>query len=167
MKKLLLGFISTFLLTNTHAQTPYTVIQNGDERILNGIISPYILQNDPHFTWYESSSKDIFEKSKLIPALANAAQDITILIFGGTWCEDTQNILPKFFTYQYKANFPDSKITFIGVDRQKKSLGNLASVMGITNVPTIIVLKNGKEVGRVVEHGITGLWDEELSELLK
>ncbi len=38
--------------------------------------------------------------------------------------------------------------------------------MGITNVPTIIVLKNGKEVGRVVEYGASGKWDEELASLL-
>jgi len=30
-----------------------------------------------------------------------------------------------------------------------------------------IVMKDGKEVGRVVEYGKTGKWDVELAELLK
>ena len=47
-----------------------------------------------------------------------------------------------------------------------KTLGNIADAFKITNVPTIIVMKDGKEVGRVIEYGKTGKWDEELAELL-
>jgi hypothetical protein len=39
--------------------------------------------------------------------------------------------------------------------------------MNITNVPTIIVMKNGKEVGRVIEYGTIGKWDKELSDIVK
>jgi hypothetical protein len=46
-------------------------------------------------------------------------------------------------------------------------LGNLNDAFKITNVPTIIVMKDGKEIGRVVEYGKTGKWDVELAELLK
>jgi thioredoxin-like negative regulator of GroEL len=42
----------------------------------------------------------------------------------------------------------------------------LSEAFGITNVPTIIVMKNGKEVGRVVEYGHTGLFDKDLAEIL-
>jgi hypothetical protein len=34
------------------------------------------------------------------------------------------------------------------------------------NVPTIIVLKDGKEIGRVVEYGKTGMFDKELGEII-
>jgi hypothetical protein len=34
-------------------------------------------------------------------------------------------------------------------------------------VPTIIVMKSGKEIGRVVEYGKSGEWDKELLELIK
>jgi len=33
-------------------------------------------------------------------------------------------------------------------------------------VPTIIVLKDGKEIGRVVEYGKTGMFDKELGEII-
>jgi hypothetical protein len=33
-------------------------------------------------------------------------------------------------------------------------------------VPTIIVLKDGKELGRVVEYGNTGKWDRELADII-
>jgi hypothetical protein len=60
----------------------------------------------------------------------------------------------------------DNTITFFGVNRAKKSLANIADAFGIINVPTIIVMKDGKETGRVVEYGKTGKWDKELAEIL-
>ena len=58
-------------------------------------------------------------------------------------------------------------ISFFAVDRNKKTIGGITGAFKIINVPTIIVMKDGKEVGRVVEYGKTGQWDKELTELLK
>ena len=52
------------------------------------------------------------------------------------------------------------------VNRDKKALGHIAEAFGIINVPTIIVMKDGKELGRVVEYGKTGKWDNELAEIV-
>jgi hypothetical protein len=41
----------------------------------------------------------------------------------------------------------------------------LSEALGVVNVPTIIVMKEGKEVGRVVEYGKTGVWDKELGDI--
>jgi hypothetical protein len=38
--------------------------------------------------------------------------------------------------------------------------------MNIIDVPTIIVMKDGKEAGRVVEYGKYGLFDKELGEII-
>ena len=58
------------------------------------------------------------------------------------------------------------QVTLIGVDRQKKTFSHLSDALNIVNVPTIIVMKNGKEIGRVVEYGKYGLFDQELGEIL-
>jgi hypothetical protein len=42
----------------------------------------------------------------------------------------------------------------------------LSEALGVVNVPTIIVMKEGKEIGRVVEYGKTGVWDKELGEII-
>lgn len=61
---------------------------------------------------------------------------------------------------------PDENIILFGVNRSKLALGHIAEALGIINVPTIIVMKDGKELGRVVEYGKTGKWDKELAEII-
>jgi hypothetical protein len=46
-------------------------------------------------------------------------------------------------------------------------LSHLAEALDIINVPTIIVMKNGKEIGRVVEYGKYGMFDKELGEIIR
>ncbi|HRN80613.1 MAG TPA: thioredoxin family protein [Ferruginibacter sp.] len=169
MKRLLVAVSVCLAFTSqANAQTPYVVTEDGGSKILNGIITKYILMNHQEdFKWFATNQQSANTGSPLIQAMQAAPVGIHFLVFGGTWCEDTQNVLPKFFKMQELAGFPDARIAFIGVDRTKKSIGNLATVMGITNVPTIIVLQNGVEKGRVIEYGKTGRWDEELSALIK
>jgi hypothetical protein len=53
--------------------------------------------------------------------------------------------------------FPVSKITFIGVDNEKRSpVGEYVS-LGIVRVPTFIVYKNNIEAGRIIENPATSL----------
>ena len=93
--------------------------------------------------------------------------DFKIVVFGGTWCEDTQNLLPKFYKLVDQSGYPESSITLVAVDRAKTTLDNLHVTYNITNVPTFIVLKAGKEVGRVVEYGKEGDMVKELGAIVR
>jgi thiol-disulfide isomerase/thioredoxin len=84
----------------------------------------------------------------------------------GTWCDDSRFIVPKFYSLLDAAGFPQDKVSLIGVDRSKKTLSHLAEALNIENVPTIIVMNNGKEIGRVVEYGKYGAFDKELGEII-
>ena len=152
------------------AQTPYTSSKDEkhpDVTILNGIISKYALLNNPAFNWF-SSNQSIYEPPvDIVNAMEAAKEKVKFVIFGGTWCEDTQFILPRFFKLQEQSGFPDKNISFFAVNRAKQTLGNVATVFNITNVPTIIVMKDGKEIGRVIEYGKSGKWEQDLGELLK
>ncbi|CAN5717969.1 thioredoxin family protein [soil metagenome] len=154
-----------------NAQTPYTSSKDekhDDVTILNGIISKYALKNTEEFNKWYNSNQLIYEPPTDILNLMEAAKDkVQFVIFGGTWCEDTQFILPRFFKLQEQAGFPDKSISFFAVNRAKQTLGNVSAAFNITNVPTIIVMKDGKEVGRVVEYGKSGKWEQDLAELLK
>lgn len=125
------------------------------------------LSKDPDFGWYAESQK-IYPtpNAEAVAALKNNKDKIYLIIFAGTWCEDTHFVLPKFFKIQEAADFPEDHIAMFAVDRNKKTLSPIAEAMDVTNVPTIIVMENGKEKGRVVEYGKTGYWDKELAAVI-
>jgi thiol-disulfide isomerase/thioredoxin len=170
MKKIILfTIIASITMKAATAQTPYiSMVDDRKVTILNGIITKYAIENNPAFVgWYPTSQSSYKPDAAVINAMETSKGKVQFIIFGGTWCEDTQNILPKFFKLQELSGVADNAISFFGVDRQKKTLGNMADAFHITNVPTIIVMKDGKETGRVVEYGKTGKWDTELAALLK
>jgi thiol-disulfide isomerase/thioredoxin len=126
------------------------------------------LANDTAFAWYAMNQKSYTPAADLVQAVAQGVdKNVYFIVFGGTWCSDTQFILPRMLKLFEQANVPDDRIALIVVDRQKKTIGSLAQAMQATNVPTVLVMHQGKEIGRVVEYGKTGQWDKELAEIVK
>lgn len=168
MKKLLPVFISALLITiTTAAQNQYEVmVERPNEKTLKGIISREVLQSDTSFKWYAENLKGYSPNAVAVQGLKKNKDSVQLLTFMGTWCEDSHNIIPKFYSLLDAAGFPQDRITLIGVDREKKTLSHLAEALNVKNVPTIIVMKNGKEAGRVVEFGKYGMFDKELGEII-
>ena len=170
MKKLVTVFSFLLLTFNVSSQNTYTTTtdpKNDQVLIFRGLVSKSDLKQEKSFDWFSQNQKRYIPDSNLVSAMKSNKGKVSFLIFGGTWCDDTQFILPKFYKAQELADFPDSSVNFFGVDRDKKSIGNLSAFLNITNVPTIIAIKDGKELGRVVEYGKTGKWDVELYEIIK
>lgn len=169
MKKLLmLSFAAVGFLTANAQSSFTTTVDNDKVTILNGIIQKSDIATNAAFTgWYTGNQTSYKIDTSITNAMANAKDKVQYVVFGGTWCEDTQFILPKFFKLQEQSGLSENNISLYAVDRNKKTLGNIAGAFKIVNVPTIIVMKDGKEVGRVVEYGKTGKWDTELAQLLK
>ncbi len=163
---LVLIFASYFLT----AQSGYEINKEpGSQgaKILTGTIDKYLLKNDTSFKWYAPNQQSYQPDTSIINSFAKVkGAKLQVVIFGGTWCEDTQFILPKFFKAQELSGVPDENITLFGVNRNKQSLGHIAEALGVINVPTIIIMKGGKEMGRVVEYGKTGKWDKELADII-
>jgi thiol-disulfide isomerase/thioredoxin len=160
--------VTLFVSTFSFSQNQYEVlVERPNEKSLKGIISREAIQNDTSFKWYSENLKGYSPNAVGLEGLKKNKDSIQLLTFMGTWCEDSHFIIPKFYSLLDAAGFPQERVTLIGVDRQKKTLSHLAEALNITNVPTIIVMKNGKEAGRVIEYGKNGLFDMELGEILK
>jgi len=167
MKKFTLLFVLLVCGRFLFAQSQYEISpdKNGG-KIFKGIISREILESDTSFHWYWDNKKAYTPNADALTGLKKQKDSIQLLTFMGTWCEDSHFIIPKFYSLVDAAGFSKDRVTLIGVDREKKTLSHLCEALGVKNVPTIIVLKNGKEIGRVVEFGKYGLFDKELGEIL-
>ena len=135
-------------------------------KMLRGIVTKEQITQDTAFHWYTDNLTFYTPDATTVEALKKNKDKISLVIFGGTWCHDTQNILPKYFSVLDAAGFPQDKVTLVIVDRAKTTIGNLQTPFHITNVPTLIIMKDGKEQGRIIEYGKTGLADKELGEML-
>ena len=163
----LLCFVILFSIS-TRAQNQYEISKDpkNGEKTLKGIISRDLLQSDTSFTkWYTENQKAYTPNAKALAGFKKYADSIQVIAFMGTWCEDSHFVIPKFFILVDAAGFSKDKITLIGVDRDKKTLSHLSEALNIKNVPTLIVLKNGKEMGRVVEYGKYGMFDLDLADI--
>ena len=167
MKKLLPVLFALLLTSTAFSQKPYEVlVEKPNEKTYKGIISKEILLADTSFSWYTANTKGYKAYPAAITNLKKQADSVQLLVFMGTWCEDSHFIIPKLFSLADTAGFSADRITLVGVDRNKKTTSHLSEALNITNVPTIIVYKNGKEYGRVVEYGKQGLFDKDLAEIL-
>ena len=168
MKKTVL-FLCLLVAAGTgFAQRAYEVmVERPKEKTYKGIISREIILADTSFRWFAENQKGYRPYPSLIGNLKTAADSIELMVFMGTWCEDSHFVIPKLFAAADSAGFPINHITLLGVDRNKKSTAHFSEALGINNVPTIIVFRNGKEYGRVVEFGKTGLYDKDLYEILE
>jgi thiol-disulfide isomerase/thioredoxin len=167
MKHLL--FLVSFILTGilTFGQVQYEVTIEGPDKILTGVLNRDIVQKDSAFKWFTQNQQGYVPNADAVNKMKSRSSNLHFIVFGGTWCDDTKLILPRFYALADAASIPAANISLIGVNRSKKTLGHLSESLNVTNVPTIIVLQDGKEIGRVVEYGKTGLWDKELGELVK
>jgi thiol-disulfide isomerase/thioredoxin len=99
----------------------------------------------PNYTAYETD-KEVLEKLK--PLL----KDIKITAFMGTWCGDSQEQTPVFYKILDEAGFNYDHLKLIAVNRSKSTPDNLQEGLNIERVPTFIIYKNDKEIGRIVEY---------------
>lgn len=175
MKNFLLIVFTLLMATftcsaQTASQNQYLILAdsaNDNAKMLKGIIDKNDLKNDTSFHWYAESQRIYpHPDTSAVAAFKNNKDKIYFIIFGGTWCEDSHFVIPKFYKIQEASGFPENRITFFAVDRKMKTTGNMAQAMNILHTPTIVVMKNGKELGRVVEYGKTGKWDKELADII-
>lgn len=166
MKLLVIVFL--LLSFNSFSQVQYEVSKDPENglKTLKGILSREILLNDADFAWMKNDISWYKPNAECVTNLTTVKDTIQLLVFVGTWCEDSQIVFPQLLKMLDQVGFDMKRLTVIGIDRKKTTLGSLTQALGVNKAPTIMVLKSGKEIGRVEEFGKYGIYDKELAEVL-
>ena len=125
--------------------------------VFNGQITLTDLMQEPTFTWMAKGIEDYQPNQQIANYLQQNLPNYTIVIFLGTWCDDSHYWIPKLIKLLQTINYPSTKLTIYGVDRAKATKTGENIKYGIKFVPTIILLKDGKEAGRITESPQNGL----------
>jgi hypothetical protein len=103
-------------------------------------------------------------KIKAISQLTNT-KDASFVVFGGSWCSDTERQLPKIFKIFSLASIVPGKIQLYGVNKWKREPTGTFKRFKIEKVPTVIVMSQGKEMGRITENP-TVSWEDDIIKIL-
>ena len=167
-RKQILGIILCLLSVAVLAQTPYEVLQERpNEKTLKGWLTRTVLEQENSFTWMQENYKAYQPHAPGLQTLRQYKDSVRFLVFMGTWCEDSHFIIPRFFALADAAGLPADRISLAGADRNKTTWGQLSATLQVDLVPTIIVYRQGKELGRVIEYGRYGQFDREIGEIIQ
>ncbi len=156
MQRTVLIIMSLFCFTLTYSQSinQMVVDDKGKEKLLGKINREGLTANSFN-DWYNKNYDDYFTNDKVIEVLKDSINQYTIKVFLGTWCGDSRREVPRFYNILDAANFPESQLEVIAVDRTedayKQSPNAEERGLNIHRVPTFIFYKEGKEVNRIVE----------------
>jgi thiol-disulfide isomerase/thioredoxin len=149
---LLLG-ISTFAGPSLLRKKYHFILDKDASRMAVGLISSRVLLKYPAFKWFKEGmdkySPNDSDVNKLKSRLKN--NKLSFIVFGGTWCDDTRELLPEFYKTMKLAEVNENRITLYALDRDKACGIAIPKEYNITNVPTFIIIEDGKEIGRIVE----------------
>ncbi len=122
----------------------------------------------PEFqTWFDENYEIYLPDDKVVKALSLInTKNISITIVMATWCSDSRREVPRLYRIFDEIGYPENQIIIINVNTEKLLADEDISKLQIERVPTIIVYKNKKETGRIVETPLKSL-EKDLFELLK
>jgi thiol-disulfide isomerase/thioredoxin len=153
MKKL---FLALLLIIGVHAfaQDSKTTVALDENGNLIGVISRENFLSEPYSDWYASNYENYEANQTTIESLTPllVLNGITVKVFMGTWCSDSQEQTPVFYKVMDACDFNEELIEVIGVNDTKTTPDNLQEGFDLERVPTFIFYKDGIEIGRIVEY---------------
>ena len=107
--------------------------------------------------WVQAEVESTPDKAA-VQALTAVPPGAEVTIYMGSWCGDSRREVSRLWrTLDDAGGSLPCTISYIGVDHDKKEPAALIAGSGLRYVPTLIVKRDGREVGRIVEsapHGV-------------
>ena len=153
MKKLLALFL-LIVSVNSHAQNKsYTESKDteGGGLIYNGRLTFDDLDKETSFTWLKSGRDEYQPEARTLDYLRMYLNAYKMVVFMGTWCDDSHNLIPKLEKVLSLLSYPKSQLVMYGVDRGKTTNGGEQKTYAVKFVPTIILYLGDQEIGRITE----------------
>ncbi|HWN98090.1 MAG TPA: thioredoxin family protein, partial [Blastocatellia bacterium] len=103
---------------------------------------------------------------KAVAELKASSRITTVTLFFGTWCPDSKNYVPRLLRALRDAGNDKLQVKLVGIDYQFRQPVDVVQPRQITNVPTVVVERDGHEIGRIVETPASKTMEEDLAAIL-
>jgi len=124
----------------------------GAEEYLLGPTDPRtILAISPEWqAIYDSYAPDPVAFARL-SEMAQAGSGFKVEVLLGSWCGDSRRQVPKFLKIEDLLGDHPLPATYVGVHKQRELRGDSVKGKDIQGIPSFIVYRDGKEIGRITE----------------
>ena len=175
MRKLITGILmlSSVALFLQSCETRKVVVNRevettSDGKMLLGTQTLDQFYKEPYSAWYNQEYENYqIDQESVAQLKKQKLNSYNILVFLGTWCGDSHREFPRLIRILDELKYPKNKLTIVAVNRKKESPNGEEGQYNIQRVPTIIVKKYGKEIGRIIESPKTGWLEKDLLDILK
>lgn len=148
MQRIFLTFL--FLMFSISVQGQKAPDRNGN---LVGYLEKVDFLQGKFQSWFLEEYDHYQPKEKVVKKIQKELEGVKVKIFMGSWCHDSHREIPRYFKLMEAVGFDlkaHSKI--VGLTRGKKTPDNLQEGFNVKNTPTFIFYRDGKEIGRYIEH---------------
>lgn len=127
-----------------------------DETILLGEIS---LEQLKYFTreWFSKEYERYKVDKNLLKKISGELPNKKVVLYMGTWCEDSQREVPGMLKILQLAGYPLEEIQIIAVDEPKERPLAWLQKHKVQYIPALIFFENETEINRIVEFPINTL----------
>jgi hypothetical protein len=146
------------------AQTPSSAHEAGQSHDEKPVLTGYVSREQVEAAvpdWVQAeveSAPDPAAVQALVELTATGKPGADVTIYLGTWCGDSRRELARLWRAMDDCGgVAPFAIEYIAVDRTKKEPADLVDGSGLLYVPTLIVRRGGREVGRIVEQSPNGI----------
>ncbi len=125
--------------------------EDGGEMLL-GIIDRKGLEGELFDAWFDENYEGHLLDTTAIQAIKPLLKDVSLKVFMGSWCDDSQREVPALFRILDAANYDYNNLEMIAVTHDKDTPQGYETDFNIEYVPTIIFYRNGEVLNRIVEY---------------
>lgn len=138
---------------------------SGQTEMLGPLTKEAILKGFPD---WEAVAAAYNPNPACLQKLKAVQQPVRIEIFLGTWCSDSKNHVSAYFKILDMTDNPLIQTIYIGIPRDKAARPKyLPQAKNIEKLPTFLVYKDGKELGRIIETPVQSVEENLLAILNK
>jgi thiol-disulfide isomerase/thioredoxin len=154
MKILMTSLLVVLLATVVPAQELNQVVIDAklQKEVLIGKCDRQGLDLSPFNVWFQEGYQSYMPDENAIRELRKMKKDLKIIVVMGSWCSDSKKNIPAFYKAMDELKFNEKDLQLIAVDSGKSAGDVDIQWLGITKVPTFVLMKNDLEIGRIVEN---------------
>ncbi len=126
-----------------------------DPATLVGRVTTSDLKAAPYADWFDGQYSRYQPEAANVERLRPLLGGVSIEAYFGTWCGDSRRQIPRLARLLDLTGVNESRLTLVALsDRPmefKQAPGHPEAKRYVHRTPTIVVLRDGREIGRIVE----------------